>query len=222
MTPPLIRQLTADPVIAVVRAPAIADAAELCAALAEGGIDCTELTFTTPDVTAHLARAADAGHRVGAGTVLTADQAHAAVDAGASFLVTPGLRAEVAEVAHRRGVPVVMGALTPTEVAQAVDLGAAAVKIFPARAFGPAYLKDLHGPFPGVPLVASGGVNAANAAAFLSSGAIAVCAGSDVVPPLSVSTSAWPDLTTRARAFVHALRPEGRQPAPAPSAEGPR
>ncbi|CAN3984484.1 bifunctional 4-hydroxy-2-oxoglutarate aldolase/2-dehydro-3-deoxy-phosphogluconate aldolase [Kitasatospora purpeofusca] len=196
--------LAASPVVAVVRAPRIPDAAALCAALAEGGITWAEFTFTTPDVTTHLHRAAQAGHRVGVGTVLTAQQAEQGLAAGASFLVTPGLRPEVAEVAHAAGVPVILGALTATEVAQAVDLGAAAVKIFPARAFGPGYFKDLRGPYPDVPLVASGGVNAGNAADFLAHGALAVCAGTDVVPPEVVAAGDWAEITRRARAFTEA------------------
>ncbi|MER6298533.1 bifunctional 4-hydroxy-2-oxoglutarate aldolase/2-dehydro-3-deoxy-phosphogluconate aldolase [Kitasatospora sp. NPDC001539] len=203
------RALDGESVIAVVRAPRIPDAAALCAALAEGGIRLTELTYTTPDVTAHLARAAGAGWRVGVGTVLTAEQAERGIAAGASFLVTPGCRPEVAEAARAAGVPVVLGALTPTEVARAVDLGAAAVKIFPARAFGPGYFRDLHGPYPEVPLVASGGVNAGNAAEFLAQGALAVCAGTDVVPPEAVVAGDWAEITRRARAFTRACAAAG-------------
>ena len=118
--------------------------------------------------------------------MLTADQARSAVDAGAEFLVTPGIRAGVAKVGSDSGIPVIMGALTPTEVLVALDLGAAAVKIFPASAFGPAYFKDLRGPFPDVALIPSGGVNAGNAADFLARGAVAVSAGTDVVPPQAV------------------------------------
>ncbi len=196
--------LAADPVIAVVRAPRIPDAAALCEALAAGGINWVEFTYTTPDVTEHLKKAADAGWRVGVGTVLTADQATRGIEAGAGFLVTPGCRPEVAEAAHAAGVPVVLGALTPTEVALAVDLGAAAVKIFPAKAFGPGYFKDLSGPYPDVPLVASGGVNAGNAAEFLANGALAVCAGTDVVPPAVVAEGGWAEITRRALAFTAA------------------
>ncbi|GAA2152847.1 bifunctional 4-hydroxy-2-oxoglutarate aldolase/2-dehydro-3-deoxy-phosphogluconate aldolase [Kitasatospora kazusensis] len=201
MTP--LHELAADRVIAVVRAPAIPDAAALCAALAEGGIRWVEFTFTTPDVTAHVRRAvaADTGCRIGVGTVLTAGQAEQAVEAGARYLVTPGLRPAVAAAP----VPVVLGALTPSEVADALDLGAAAVKVFPARAFGPSYLRDLRGPFPDAPLVASGGVSAANAAAFLAAGALAVCAGGEVVSPALVAAADWPELTRRARAFVRSL-----------------
>ncbi|MBV6699000.1 bifunctional 4-hydroxy-2-oxoglutarate aldolase/2-dehydro-3-deoxy-phosphogluconate aldolase [Kitasatospora aureofaciens] len=201
---PLATALSAHPVIAVVRAPRIPDAAALCAALAEGGITWTEFTYTTPNVTDQLRASSAAGWRVGIGTVLTAEQVELGVAAGASFLVTPGCRPEVAAAARDAGVPVVLGALTPTEVAQAVDLGAAAVKIFPARAFGPGYFKDLRGPYPDVPLVASGGVNAGNAADFLAHGALAVCAGTDVVPPDVVAAGDWAEITRRARAFTAA------------------
>lgn len=200
-------EISDDRVIAVVRAPYIPDAAALCAALAAGGIRWVEFTFTTPDVVGHLRRAVDAatGCRIGVGTVLTADQAGRALDAGAEFLVTPGCRPEVAAAARAAEVPVVLGALTPTEVAEAVDLGAAAVKIFPARAFGPGYFRDLHGPYPGLPLVASGGVSAANAADFLAAGALAVCAGSEVVTPSVVAAGDWAELTRRAKAFMAAI-----------------
>ncbi|UOT03101.1 bifunctional 4-hydroxy-2-oxoglutarate aldolase/2-dehydro-3-deoxy-phosphogluconate aldolase [Rhodococcus opacus] len=129
--------LRADRVLTVVRAETIPDAADLCHALAEGGIRTVELTFTTPDVLHHLGRAADAaaaaGSILGVGTVMTGDQAAAAIDAGARFLVTPGIRPDVAKVATGRSIPVFLGAFTPTEVAMAVDLGSAAVKIFPAK-----------------------------------------------------------------------------------------
>ncbi|WP_263172291.1 bifunctional 4-hydroxy-2-oxoglutarate aldolase/2-dehydro-3-deoxy-phosphogluconate aldolase [Streptomyces sp. SCSIO ZS0520] len=207
MTEDFLPELTADGVIAVIRAPRIADAAGLCAALAEGGIRWVEFTFTTPGITGHLRRAAkEAGSRVGAGTVLTEVQAREAIESGAGYLVTPGCRPAVAEAAEEAGVPVVMGALTPTEVARAVDLGADAVKIFPAHAFGPRYFKDLAGPYPGTPLVASGGVSGDNAAAFLAAGARAVCAGSEVVPAAAVAAGEWAEITGRARAFMAAAR----------------
>jgi 2-dehydro-3-deoxyphosphogluconate aldolase/(4S)-4-hydroxy-2-oxoglutarate aldolase len=201
--------LRADRVLTVVRAETIPDAADLCHALAEGGIRTVELTFTTPDVLHHLGRAADApaaaGSIRGVGTVMTGDQAAAAIDAGARFLVTPGIRPDVAKVATGRSGPVFLGAFTPTEVAMAVDLGSAAVKIFPAKRLGPDYLSDLHGPYPGVELLPSGGINDSNARQFLDAGALAVCAGTSVVPPSSVAAGNWTDITDRARSFVAAL-----------------
>lgn len=200
MTDPLERR-----VLAVVRAPSIPDIHGLVAALAAGGIPTVELTFTTPDMLRHVTSARDAGTPVGVGTVLTADQAKAAVDAGARFLVTPGVRAAVADVGVAAGVPVYLGAFTPTEVATAVDLGATAVKIFPAGLHGPRYLSDLRGPFPDVPLLPSGGVNAENAAAFLAAGAVAVCAGTGVVPPAAVAAGDWSDITARATTFTTSM-----------------
>lgn len=200
--------MAGDRVLAVVRAPRIPDPAALCAALAEGGIRTVEFTFTTPGVTDVLAAAAAArepGRHIGAGTVMTAREAEEAIDAGAEFLVTPAVRAEVAAVAVRRGIPVLLGALTPTEVAQAVELGAAAVKIFPASAVGPRYLRDLRGPFPDLRLVPSGGVNAGNARAFLEHGALAVCCGSEVVAPAVVADAGHAEIAERARRFVAAL-----------------
>ncbi|HEV7792084.1 MAG TPA: bifunctional 4-hydroxy-2-oxoglutarate aldolase/2-dehydro-3-deoxy-phosphogluconate aldolase [Pseudonocardia sp.] len=204
--------LRADRALTVVRADTIPDVVALCHALAEGGLRTVELTFTTPGVLEHLAKAAAVpGVLLGAGTVLTADQARGAIDAGAKFLVTPGLRAPVAEVAAAAGVPVFLGAFTPTEVAQALDLGSAAVKIFPAGRLGPGYLKDLRGPYPGVALLPSGGVSADNARAFLDAGALAVCAGTSVVPPAVVSAGNWAEITERARTFAAALTTPGER-----------
>lgn len=200
-----------DRALAVVRAPTISDPTALADALARGGIRAVELTFTTPDVLALIRSAADGGALIGAGTVLTAEQARAAIDSGAQFLVTPGLRPAVAEIASARGIPVMMGALTPSEVMDALDLGAAAVKIFPARAFGAAHFKDLLGPLPDAPLVPSGGVNASNAADFLAAGAVAVTAGTDVVSPAAVAAGQWDDIAARAHIFVESL---GRRPLP--------
>ncbi|MFI1918590.1 bifunctional 4-hydroxy-2-oxoglutarate aldolase/2-dehydro-3-deoxy-phosphogluconate aldolase [Nocardia sp. NPDC020380] len=198
--------ILADKALTVVRAPEIPDPVALAEALAGAGIRAVELTFTTPGVLDCLRKVADAGRAViGAGTVLNAEQASAAIDAGAQFLVTPGNAEAVAEVAARQGIPVVMGAFTPTEVMRAMELGAAAVKIFPARALGPGYLKDLRGPFPGVRLIPSGGVNAGNAAEFLAQGAVAVTAGTDVVPPAAVAAGDWAEIAARAAGFARSL-----------------
>lgn len=201
----LLNRLRADRALTVVRAERIPDAVQLCQALAAGGLGLVELTFTTPDVLVHVGKAAAAGLPIGVGTVMTAEQARGAVGAGARFLVTPGLRPAVAKVAADAGVPIFLGAFTPTEVAAAVDLGAAAVKIFPAGRLGPKYLSDLHGPFPEVDLLPSGGVSADNAADYLAAGALAVCAGTSVVPPAAVEAGAWAEITERARTFAAAL-----------------
>jgi 2-dehydro-3-deoxyphosphogluconate aldolase/(4S)-4-hydroxy-2-oxoglutarate aldolase len=101
-----------------------------------------------------------------------------------------------------------MGALTPTELSRAFELGAAAVKVFPARIGGPSYLRDLLGPFPGARLISTGGVSIANARGFLEAGALAVGAGSDVVPPSLVEQGEHAQIAERAREFVQALQPQ--------------
>lgn len=145
---------------------------------------------------------------VGAGTVQTGAQAKQAIDAGAQFLVTPGQgpdAAAIAEAARSAGIPVILGAFTPSEVMTALALGSDAVKIFPAHQLGPKYFKDLNGPFPGVPLVPSGGINAGNARDYLTAGALAVSAGTDVVSPADVAASNWDTITTKAQTFCAAL-----------------
>ena len=114
---------------------------------------------------------------LGAGTVLTGQQAAVAVDAGADFLIAPNVDEEVMESASGLGVLHIPGALTPTEIVLASRLGAAAVKLFPAARMGAAYVRDLRGPLPDLRLIATGGVSAANAAEFLEAGCIAVAAG---------------------------------------------
>lgn len=204
-----IDRLTLDKSVAVVRAQTILDAADLCQALVAGGVSSVELTYTTPNLLTHVARAAETagqhGAAIGVGTVMTADQARAAIDAGAQFLVTPGIRPEVAKVAADAGIPFALGAFTPSEVAMALDLGSSVVKIFPAKALGPGYLKDLQGPYPGIKLLPSGGIDASNAQAFLDAGALAVCCGTAVVPPAVVAAGDWSDITARAKAFSSLL-----------------
>jgi len=212
----LRRALAGQRVLVAVRAPRIPDVTALCEALHKGGIGVIELTFTTPGIEADLAVAAryaasadSADVVVGAGTVTRPDQARAAIDAGASFLVTPGVSpatSEVARIAGDAGVPLMLGAFTPSEVMGALDLGAEVVKVFPASLGGPRLIADLHGPFPDVPLVPSGGVTADNAQAFLDAGALAVSAGTGVVPPAAVGAGDWALIEEAARSFRAGLR----------------
>ena len=207
-----VSALATDRVLSIVRAPQIDDVVALSNALVAGGIRVLELTFTTPGLEALLRDASEVAEQtgaiVGAGTVLTADQARSAVGAGARFVVTPGQGADapaIVDVAHAAGAAVMLGALSPSEVMRAVELGADVVKIFPARTVGPTYLSDLHGPLPDVPLVPSGGVSSANAVDFLRAGALAVTAGTSVVSPDDVAGSRWADITARAEAFCAVL-----------------
>lgn len=206
----VLETIGADRAVALVRVREIPDPVALTSALAAGGIRAVEFAFTTPGVERHIA-AARAGRGdggdvlLGVGTVLTVAQADAAISAGADFLVTPGIAPDVADAAARHGIPVLMGAMTPSEVMRALELRAAAVKVFPAQTVGPAYFRHLSGPFPGVPLIGSGGLNPGNVRAFLEAGAFAVTAGSSVIDQAVVAARDWSAVTDRAREFCAAF-----------------
>ncbi|MEV6795634.1 bifunctional 4-hydroxy-2-oxoglutarate aldolase/2-dehydro-3-deoxy-phosphogluconate aldolase [Streptomyces sp. NPDC051320] len=151
--------------------------------LVEAGLPLVEVSLSGAGALDVIGRARDelgAGAWLGAGTVLTADDARRAAEAGANLIVTPGLGAGVTE-AVRLGLPVLAGVSTPTEVIAGVAAGAAALKLFPASVGGPSYLKALRGPFPELPFVPVGGVDAAAAAQYLALGAVAVGVGSPLV-----------------------------------------
>lgn len=198
--------LREDRVAAVVRARVVADAVGLASALAEAGVRCVEFTFTTPGIL-EVIRAAASGNGaiVGAGTVLRAEEAKAAIDAGARFIVSPGVAPDVVQPCVDAGVPFFLGALTPTEVMAAVAAGSAAVKLFPAGLGGLEYLKSLRGPFPDVDLVPSGGVNPQSAAQFVAAGALAVFAGSDLVPSTAAESGDLASIAARAKDYRIAL-----------------
>lgn len=204
-----LSQLWEDRVVAVVRAESVPDPVGLCEALGRGGIRTVEFTFTTSNIESCLEAAVAAAEgkdmTIGAGTVLTAEQAKRAIDLGVGFFVTPCHHPEVADMANDHGIPLLDGAMTPGEVHAAHRHGAAAVKIFPAGVVGPGYLKDLHGPFPDVALVPSGGIDASNAHTYLSHGAAAVTAGTSVVSPALVAGSRWDEIEARAAHFVTSL-----------------
>ncbi|MGH3760539.1 bifunctional 4-hydroxy-2-oxoglutarate aldolase/2-dehydro-3-deoxy-phosphogluconate aldolase [Actinophytocola sp.] len=202
----LLAELTTRRALCVIRAPAIPDPVGLATTLVEAGLPMVEFAFTTPGAPALMLRASTVdGLLLGAGTVLTAADARDAIAVGARFLLTPGLRPEVVAEARRQNVPVLLGAMTPTEVGSAIDLGATAVRVFPAARLGPAYFGDLHGPYPGTPLVATGGITTANAADYLAAGALAVTAGSGVLGPELATESRLTEVAKRAREFVAAV-----------------
>jgi 2-dehydro-3-deoxyphosphogluconate aldolase/(4S)-4-hydroxy-2-oxoglutarate aldolase len=174
-----------------------------------GGISIFEITMTVPDAPAVIrALVAELGARavVGAGTVLGAEAATACLDAGAAFVVSPGLDLGTVAAVQARGVPMMPGALTPTEVIAAWKSGAEMVKIFPCGAVGgPQYLRALRGPLPQVKLLPTGGVNAENAGAYLAAGAAALGIGSELVDPVALAEGRDAVLTERARALVAAV-----------------
>ncbi|MCL2450040.1 MAG: bifunctional 4-hydroxy-2-oxoglutarate aldolase/2-dehydro-3-deoxy-phosphogluconate aldolase [Polyangiaceae bacterium] len=198
-------------VLPVLRLGSPAFAERAVSALLDGGITVFEVTLTIPGALGVIgALGSRLGDRalIGAGTVLTADEARACLDAGAHFIVSPGLDAGVVAAAHDRDVVVIPGALTPTEVMAATAMGADFVKIFPCSAVGGAkYVRALRAPFPHVKLVPTGGVTAATAVDYLDAGATAIGLGSDFV---NDKTLEQPDgdevLAERARQVIEAIR----------------
>lgn len=179
----LRRLLERHRLVAIVRGRDAGAATRSVIALVESGVPVVEVSLTTVDAAGVLSRLrAELGPAasLGAGTVCTADDARRAAGAGASFVVTPGYGPGVEEAA-RLGLPALVGALSPTEVISAEAGGAAAIKLFPASVGGPAYLRALRDPFPLVPFVPVGGVDADAAQAYLAAGAVAVGVGSPLL-----------------------------------------
>lgn len=200
---PLIRAR----VLAVVRAPSAESALLAADALIAGGIFGLEITYSTPDAPAVI-RELDAryGERIylGAGTVTTPEEAAKAADAGARFLVSPGTRRELTAAMKATGLLVLTGALTPSEVMAAIEYGTDVVKIFPASLGGPAFLKALRGPFPGVALMPTGGVTPENLDAWFAAGAVAVGAGGDLVSGTDLASGRYDEVERKARLFAAA------------------
>jgi len=176
--------------------------------LAAEGISVIEVTLDSPDAYGTIAALRRQYGRlaVGAGTVRTREMAVRAADAGAQFLVSPSLEPEVIETAALRGLPMIAGAMTPTEIVQAYTRGSVMVKVFPAGPLGPDYIRLLLSPLKDIPLVPTGGVTAANAGGFIAAGAAAVGIGSSLLGPRA-QDRAW--LQAEAKALVKAVQ-EGR------------
>jgi 2-dehydro-3-deoxyphosphogluconate aldolase / (4S)-4-hydroxy-2-oxoglutarate aldolase len=197
-------------IVPVIRASNVAEAVQAVEAVCAGGIPIVEVTMTVPNATQVIRGVVEQhGDKVltGAGTVLSGEQAKACLDAGAEFLVSPGLSLPVLEVARSRGKLAIPGALTPTELMSAVSAGAQVVKLFPCgNVGGPKYLKALRGPFPDVALIPTGGVNATNAADYFAAGAFALGVGADLVDLSALRAGTPHKITESARQLVEAAR----------------
>ncbi|MCW8133250.1 MAG: bifunctional 4-hydroxy-2-oxoglutarate aldolase/2-dehydro-3-deoxy-phosphogluconate aldolase [Planctomycetota bacterium] len=195
--------------VLVVRAESEEDALAGVRAVVEGGIRAIEVTFTVPgapSVIRALNREMGESILLGAGTVLHPEDAEDAVDAGAKFLVAPNTDERVIGAAKRFNMPILPGAFTPTEVVRAWDLGADAVKIFPASLGGPAYIKALKAPLPQIPMVPTGGVDEKTVGEFVKAGAFAVGAGGALFDNKKIKAKQFKEMTETAARFVAALR----------------
>lgn len=172
-------------IVPVVRAASAAQAIAAAEAVCAGGISVVEVTMTVPgavEVIAQLVKTMGSAVLVGAGTVLDAGSARRCLDAGAQFLVSPGFDLETVKFANSQGVPMIAGALTPTEVITAWNAGSDLVKIFPCGNVGGAkYIKALKGPLPQIPMIPTGGVNLTTAAEFIQAGSAAVGVGGELI-----------------------------------------
>jgi len=171
------------PLLGILRGISEADVVPLVETVIGSGLGTIEITMNTTSAAAIIKKVVKAAGKklvVGAGTVLSKDDFLAAVDAGASFIVMPACIGEVMALCRKQKIPAFPGALTPTEVFNAWNAGAAMVKVFPAGLFGPKYIKELKGPYDRIKLMAVGGVDTANIAEFFSCGADAVAFGASV------------------------------------------
>jgi 2-dehydro-3-deoxyphosphogluconate aldolase/(4S)-4-hydroxy-2-oxoglutarate aldolase len=180
--PPVPEAIQSGRVIAIGRRLEPSSIMRVAEALVAGGVRAFEVTLDSPDaltaISALAQRYADGSLLVGAGTVLDLAAATTAVRAGARFLVSPHTDGELIHWAVDQRLPVFPGALTPSEILAAWRAGASAVKLFPASAVGPAYVREMRGPLATIPLIPTGGVTAENAAAFIAAGALGVGVGS--------------------------------------------
>lgn len=203
--PPVPPALDATRLVAILRLRDARQASEIATALHAGGVRALELTLNSGDALAALrtlARSSSPNLLLGAGTVLEEAAGWAAVDAGARFLVCPHTAPAMIEAFASRGVPVIAGALSPTEVLAAWQAGAALVKLFPAGTQGPQYVRELRGPFPEIPLLPTGGVTLENASAFLEAGSWGLGVGSSLIDPALLAGPDFAAITQRARAFL--------------------
>jgi 2-dehydro-3-deoxyphosphogluconate aldolase/(4S)-4-hydroxy-2-oxoglutarate aldolase len=204
----VVERIRALGALAVVRLPRADDVLPAARALHEGGVSAIEVTMTVPgalQAIERLAREMGDDLLVGVGSVLDAETARRAVEAGARFVVSPVFVPEVVEEAQRQGAAALPGAFTPTEILQAHQAGADMVKVFPSDALGPSFIKGVLGPMPFLTLCPTGGVTPGNAGQWIKAGAAAVGLGGALVDPALVAKGDWGMITSLARQTADAV-----------------
>ena len=198
----ILQSVLASGAVAVIR---MADARRLLRvveALRAGGVTAIEVTMTTPgaiDVIETLAREMADTVQLGVGSVLSADTARRAVEAGARYVVSPVFKPEIVAAAHRQGVPAMPGCFSPTEILAATEAGADLVKVFPADVVGMAFFRGVLAPMPHLKLMPTGGVTLTNAGDWIRAGAVAVGVGSALVDRRAIEAADYARLTENAR-----------------------
>lgn len=206
----LLSQIKENGIVAIIRGAKPENILPIAQALYEGGVKTLEITVETPKVLSLIEKVSEEYGDdliVGAGTVLDSETARAAIMAGAKFIFSPTVDEETIKLTKRYGVISIPGALTPTEILKAYESGADVVKVFPANAFGPKYLKDVHGPLPQIPLMPTGGIDLDNIEEYIKHGGIAAGIGSSLVnTKVEMDEAYFKNLTNNASLFVDAVK----------------
>lgn len=205
----IVSKLREIGLVPVLRAESEEQALGIAAAIAEGGVTVLEVTMTVPGAVRVMGRLTKERPDllIGAGTVLDAETARVCMLEGAQFVVSPALNLKTIEMCHRYSIPVLPGALTPTEVVTAWQAGADVIKVFPASALGGAkYLKSLKAPLPQVEMIPTGGVSLATAKEFLEAGSFALGVGADLVDTKAMAEGKPEKITESAKKYLEIVR----------------
>ncbi|NQX67225.1 bifunctional 4-hydroxy-2-oxoglutarate aldolase/2-dehydro-3-deoxy-phosphogluconate aldolase [Paenibacillus alba] len=204
-----LQKLKDSGIVAVIRRPNPQHIQHIANALVEGGVGALEITVDTPGVfemIASLKKALGERTLVGAGTVLDADTAKQAIQAGSDFIFAPILDIETIRVTNAYGKISIPGVMTPTEIVTAYKAGADLIKVFPSNVLGADYIKELQGPLGHIPMMPTGGVTLDNADQFIRNGAVAVGIGGSLVKQDAVEAGRYEELTQIARKFAHLIQ----------------
>lgn len=211
MNNPLISSLRQSPIVAILRLDDLTDAVSIVRGLWEGGIRYIEFTLTNPDAPRQIQKLRNELNyfehgegMIGLGSVRNLDEAKLAYASGAQFVVCPITDCEIIRYCKCLSLPVMPGAMTPTEIHRAWSEGADVIKLFPASTLGPSYLKDLLAPMPFLPIMPTGGVQLENIAAYLQAGAVAVGMGSNLLPKAALATKDWGLITAACQKYLDA------------------
>lgn len=205
----VLQRIEASGVVAVIRLRDPELVQGVVDALLAGGVRALEITMTVPravELIAQIAPQLPSEFLLGAGTVIDAQTARQVIDAGARFIVSPVYKREVIDVCRERDVVAAPGCFSPTEILTAWEAGADVVKVFPATALGPGYIKDVLAPLPHVKLMPTGGVTKENAGDWIKAGAVALGVGTSMVDAKAVSERRFNVVTENARHFVNAVK----------------
>ncbi len=205
----VLSRLKASGVVAIFRAESSDGLIEVAEALTKGGVEFVEITMTVPDALKLIQQAVEVlGDKlvIGAGTVLDAATARAAIQVGAGYIISPAVRPAVIEVCRQQEIACMPGAMTPTEVLEAWELGGDVIKIFPANVAGPQFFKDLKGPYPQIELMPTGAVNRETAPHYIKAGACAVGVGGELVSKSLIAARDFDRISQNAADLIRVVK----------------